>query len=177
MNKGIQTSRGEYIYFLNGGDRLYDPNVLSDIFRDSPSEDILYGDMIFDYGMGHIRKRTQPDRLGYLRFVTTSLWQPATLIRRRLFEVFGEFDESLSICGDYDFFFRVVFDGRIRTRHVPIVVSVFNTGGVSKSKASYLLHYAERKAVQKRYLPQPYYALARARHLLIRKKRELLGQI
>ena len=177
MNKGISMSKGEYIYFLNGGDRFYDANVLTDIFEQNPTEDVLYGDMIFDYGKGRDRKRTQPGRLGYMRFVTTSLWHPATLTKRRLFREFGTFDEDLRICGDYEFFLRVVFDKRVRTRHIPTVFSVFNAQGISRDKTSYLLHYAERKAVQARYLPQPYYALARARHFLIRKKRTLLRQL
>ena len=43
MNKGIKVAKGEYLYFLNSGDYLFDSNALSDVFLDNPKEDIVYG--------------------------------------------------------------------------------------------------------------------------------------
>lgn len=48
MNKGMAAARGLYLQFLNAGDNLCEPDVLSRIFSDHGSEkcDVIYGDII-----------------------------------------------------------------------------------------------------------------------------------
>ena len=48
MNKGIKMSKGEFIFFLNAGDILYDNNVLVKVSESMDNGyDIIYGDAIF----------------------------------------------------------------------------------------------------------------------------------
>jgi glycosyltransferase involved in cell wall biosynthesis len=178
MNKGIRASQGEYLLFLNGGDYLNDNHTLSQILAHNPDDDVVYGDMIWLRQNGDRELRTQPVHLTYSRFVTTNLWQQASIIRRSLFDQFGGFDEKYTICGDYEFFLRVLFRPGVTKRHLPVVFSVFNTSGLSQSrqKSIYLSHYRERKAIQYKHLPLPYLVIARARHGAIRAKRKLLRQ-
>jgi glycosyltransferase involved in cell wall biosynthesis len=52
MNKGILKARGQWLNFMNAGDRYVSENTLSSIFEDnhSPNIDLLIGDTIIDYG-------------------------------------------------------------------------------------------------------------------------------
>ena len=178
MNKGVRASQGDYLLFLNAGDYLNDSRTLSRILAYKPVEDVVYGDMVWLRQNGVHELRKQPEQLTYRRFITTNLWQQASAIRRSLFERYGGFDEAYIICGDYDFFLRVLFQSGVTKRHIPVVFSVFNTSGISQSRQKniYLSHYRERKAIQYKYLPLQYLAIARARHAAIRAKRSILRQ-
>jgi glycosyltransferase involved in cell wall biosynthesis len=48
MNKGLKVAKGEYVWFMNAGDEIYDPNTLANIFdtKEQPA-DIYYGDALF----------------------------------------------------------------------------------------------------------------------------------
>ena len=51
MNKGIVKSTGEYLFFLNSGDYLFDSEVLADMATLLASgEDVIYGDMLLAGG-------------------------------------------------------------------------------------------------------------------------------
>jgi glycosyltransferase involved in cell wall biosynthesis len=47
MNKGATLSRGEYLYFLNAGDRIHSTSLFKDIFLPNVTEDLVYGDLVF----------------------------------------------------------------------------------------------------------------------------------
>ncbi len=44
MNKGLALATGEYVWFMNGGDQIGDPEVLSKIFTSNINADIFYSD-------------------------------------------------------------------------------------------------------------------------------------
>lgn len=46
MNKGVEQAEGEYIYFLNAGDILYDGSVLSSIAGTLDGERVVFGNAI-----------------------------------------------------------------------------------------------------------------------------------
>ena len=89
MNKGIRQSTGDWINFMNAGDRFYDQNILSSLFipAPKPSTDIIYGDTEFIYTFGkYIRK---PASLTYLKesmiFCHQSSFVRTYLLKKREF--------------------------------------------------------------------------------------------
>lgn len=48
MNKGIKMATGDFIGFMNSGDTYYNAHIISDIFSNTPYEevDIIYGDCV-----------------------------------------------------------------------------------------------------------------------------------
>lgn len=47
MNKGIQAATGDYIWFINSGDSVYESDTLERILSASDDADILYGDTMY----------------------------------------------------------------------------------------------------------------------------------
>jgi len=43
MNKGIDLATGEFIWFLNAGDEIYDITTVENVFKDYNNEDVFYG--------------------------------------------------------------------------------------------------------------------------------------
>lgn len=67
MNSGILLSSGEYLWFINAGDEIYDKSILSKILTDeSIIADVFYGEtMIIDINRNEIGMRRQkvPEKL------------------------------------------------------------------------------------------------------------------
>lgn len=127
MNKGITIATGDYINFINSGDKLFSPDVISEIvsyLSDRP--DVLYGDMKLKSYFGEIR--LSPKSLD-LMDTRDPIFHPASFIktcelRRR------QYDTSYKIAGDYKFFYDLYNEGG-DFKYIPFVIAVFDGAGVS----------------------------------------------
>ena len=131
MNKGIGMAGGEYLLFLNGGDYLYDPRVLGQVFAEPPRADILYGDMMFEAGGRRTLWSLAQVRADRDYILGTSLPHPASFIRRRLFLEHGPYDRSYKFAADHAFFMRELVRHRATAGYRPVTVAVADAGGIS----------------------------------------------
>ena len=154
MNKGIQKAKGEYCLFLNSGDFLYNNNVLSEIFTTNSNADILYGNMMIDWGNGKKTEGKMPDVITTQQMYNDTLWHPVSFIKRTLFEKHGLYNESYKIVADYAFFFKTIIANKVSTKHLPILVSEYNVDGLSSKPENKILEKEERKKVIESYLSQ-----------------------
>jgi glycosyltransferase involved in cell wall biosynthesis len=151
QNKGIKKAKGEYCLFLNSGDFLYNEDVLNKIFSKKFHDDIIYGDMIIDYGNGKLVYGPQPKKISFEYLIHTTLWHPVSFIKRELFDKFGNYNEELKIISDYEFFVKTILVGKVSTRHIEMAVAVFNTAGIGSSSEHDAAHQSERRYVQEKY--------------------------
>lgn len=130
MNKGIKKSKGEYLLFLNGGDYLFDKNVLENVFKsiskDNCSSKIYYGDMKFegreiaDYSKAKVDNKF---------FITKTICHQSTFIHRDLFEKYGLYDESIKMVCDFEFWVRTIVKNNIIAKYIPYTVATYNLSG------------------------------------------------
>ena len=100
MNKGLAAATGEYVHFLNAGDRFCDTNSLENIIRSVPgSVDVLYGDIILvSTGGGSRHHKAMPFTLDNLKkFGTGVLCHQAMLVNR---EIACKYDASYKYKGE-----------------------------------------------------------------------------
>ncbi len=152
QNKGIGVAKGEYCLFLNSGDYLLNTDVLQKVVENNLSSDIIACDMQFDYGEKKI-VRQQPDSVSFFYMMDTSIWHPATFIKRTLFQKFGNYNLAYKTAADYDFFLKTVIVNNATYAHQHTVLSVFDTGGVSSDAATVDKRKEERRLIQKQYFP------------------------
>ena len=131
MNKGTLKARGQWLNFMNAGDRYINENILSNIFKEnhSPDIDLLLGDTIIDYG--DFRKEYKVQSLD-------SIWKGARFIHQsvfinRKFQLENLYNIDNKIGGDFEFFYNSIK----KNANIKILnefISIFESGGVSDKK-------------------------------------------
>lgn len=154
MNKGILASKGEYLQFLNSGDWFTEKSVLEKVFSQNFSEDILYGDVNYEYDNG----RFEPARIGNEEKITLAYFyrhmfpHQASFIRKELFSA-EMYDESLKIIADWKFFIDRIILKNCSIRKIGFPVVNYDMSGIS-SQAKYLsMHNDEKQKVLDQLLP------------------------
>ncbi|GAB3544055.1 glycosyltransferase family 2 protein [Spirosoma fluminis] len=154
MNKGIRRATGEYCLFLNSGDWLATPTVLEEVFASRPQADIVAGDIYFyDNKKQEIRWCVNsPTNITARTLFQGTLPHQATLIRRRLFESVGLYNEQLKIASDWLFFVEAMLEHHCSYAHFPGVIAYFNMDGISCDPATNNLSRQEQRLIlQQRY--------------------------
>jgi glycosyltransferase involved in cell wall biosynthesis len=154
MNKGILKSSGEYLLFLNSGDYLLGKDILEKVFALNRTEDILYGNMMIDYGFGNLAKGIMPGQINFKHMMRDTLWHPVSFIRKELLLSLGMYDESLKITADYDFFLKAILVNKCSLYHLQETISVFSFDGISSLPANREIIQTERNSIQLRYFNQ-----------------------
>ena len=154
MNKGIQVAKGEYCLFLNSGDWLTEPNTLQHVFAGNPKTDIVSGDIYYYDNQAnkikwHIRS---PEMVTAKTLFLGTLPHQATLIKRRLFDVIGMYNEQLKITSDWLFFVNALLVHKCTYHHFNGTISYFNMDGISCDPKTKDLPRRE----QMRFLQQEY---------------------
>jgi glycosyltransferase involved in cell wall biosynthesis len=152
QNKGARHARGDWIAFLNAGDRFASPDALERAFERADGADVLYGDVIWEKPNGERWVSQQPDALTLGFFMRTALPHQATLVRRRLFERLGPFDTSFRIAADHAFFLNAIVVHGAHATYVPVPLAVQLVGGLSTSDDSFQTLRRERHRAKQEVL-------------------------
>ena len=128
MNKGVAAATGEWVLFMNSGDRFASATVLSDMFRDAHLDaDLLYGDHIRvypDHGIERVILAEPPSVLPLRMHCSHQ-----SLFMRREILLNRPLVTSL-LAADYDAILSAYVRGA-RFKHVACVVAIAATGGRS----------------------------------------------
>lgn len=137
MNVGLHRSTGDYVYFLNAGDRLHDPQSLSTILgtakEDQPTW--FYGQVAFVSSDG---KEVVPPPFNYqaerAAHFSRGRFPPhqGTIVRRDALLSIGGFDPSYRITADYTAMLQLSLIAD--PIEIPEVIAEFSTGGLSESR-------------------------------------------
>lgn len=150
MNKGISLASGDIIFFLNSDDAFFDSDVLTDVvarFEESPSIDLLYGNVIYEDGKKHTKRTYSHINRHTLQF--ESLCHQAVFARRSLFDKVGLFNLKFKTNADYDWLIKVFRSGA-NCVWFDRIVSVFSLGGMHGQNPTFLAQ--EHKTVRLQYM-------------------------
>jgi glycosyltransferase involved in cell wall biosynthesis len=146
MNKGVRAASGDWVIFMNSGDRFAGPNVLSTMFAsDRGGADALYGDHVRRYpesGVERVIRAEAPDVLPLRMHCSHQ-----SLFMRR--EILLEKPFSLDLlAADYNSILGAYVDGK-RFARVDCVVAMATMGGRSDTNRVTML--LQRIAILRRH--------------------------
>ncbi len=146
MNKGIKLATGDYLLFLNSGDKLISPRIIEEVVAQGLQADLVYGDLKF---FDHEKEWTWnlPDQLTFRFFYESTLPHPSTFIKRELFDKVGLYDEGLKIVSDWKFFMLAVARHNCSYQHINCLVSAYNFDGISSKPENMQAIQLERSKV------------------------------
>lgn len=128
MNKGLAHAKGDYVLFMNSGDKLYDKDTLEIIFK-NPAADIYYGDTVIinesnaEVGLRRLRP---PKKLTVKSLKKGMLVCHQSLIVKR--NITPKFDLRYTYSSDYDWVIKVVKNSE-KTFNTNQILSRFMEGG------------------------------------------------
>ncbi len=128
MNKGIDLASGEYINFMNAGDKLFSPKTLEEIFMQKYYKaNVVYGDAAFVYRGFKLRHKPRSlDSLDYM----FPLCHQSTFVKSHIMKIF-HYDLKYKSSADYDLFYRLYKLGE-EFEYVPIIVAEYEAeSGIS----------------------------------------------
>lgn len=135
MNYGVKQCKGDYIVFLNSGDVFVDENVLMHVMEHARGE-FVYGNVIRKYkGKMILEKYAGRQNLFWLMLIGKMPCHQAIFVKRELMSNYM-FDETFTICADFDLFVRVL-KNKVYTQYVNITVSKVDcVNGISSQQSN-----------------------------------------
>lgn len=138
MNKGLRLAKGQFVWFVNAGDLLEGPTILSELLQKiTPEVDILYGEVVMVDPSGkvlgtrsEVTTQKTPQTLNWtdLKYGMVVSHQ-AFLPRRSISKLF--IDNNL--CADIDWVIHCLKQSR-KTVNTFLILARFETGGLSRQR-------------------------------------------
>lgn len=132
MNKGIALAKGDYCLFLNSGDYLCSPEVLSLVFSYQRCEDIIYGNVITKGEKKEtVLKGFHSDLILGVDMVKSTICHQTAFIKKDLFDKCGYYDESITMVSDWKFFFVAILMHKCSVKYIDVNVAYYDLTGFS----------------------------------------------
>jgi glycosyltransferase involved in cell wall biosynthesis len=142
FNLGLDHVQTEWVWFLNSRDEIspdIDPEKILFILRKTSADAVIFAVELASSGV----------QLQHLpmwnMWPPTSSWipHPATITRKKLYQNYGNFDESYKIAMDYEFWLRC-FAHYVIVDTISIPIVKFDESGVSSVQSDLILHETRR---------------------------------
>ena len=147
MNKGVNLAKGQYLLFLNAGDRLHPEFDMEGLLRllEQTRPDMIWGSYDETGKHNHL-SNIQPRNKKWLWWGMPTSHQ-AVLFRRESLTR-DPYDETLKIAGDYDLILKLVNNGAT-IEIIPMPICISDGTGVSNVEQGPAL--GEQMIVRNRY--------------------------
>ncbi len=156
MNQAVSHARGEYIYFLNCGDKFYDKKVLGKIAgeiavvekKEPGRRHIFYGDIFGEKNGVHITPAPKITGFTCYRNVPNhqSCFYSATLCKEKPFEI------RFKIRGDYEHFLWCFYKAEADMVYIKTPIAYYEGGGYSESRENIARSKAEHREITAKYM-------------------------
>lgn len=130
MNKGIGLAKGEFVYFLNAGDLLFNNMVLHNVSNSLKGDCVVYGNAytynennnLIPYRVGVFSKY----RLAITNICHQTIFYPCSILKHQLFDlrysIFADYDLNMKLWKQIDF------------KYIDVDIVKYEGGGLSATK-------------------------------------------
>ena len=143
MNKGIQLATGDYLCFLNAGDKFHDSETLQKVvhtLKDQELPDVIYGETAIVDEEGHflhMRRLSAPEKLNWKSFKQGMLVCHQAFFARRELAIDNLYDLRYRFSADFDWCIRLMKKAKCLHNTRLTLIDYLNEGMTTKNhKAS-----------------------------------------
>ncbi|MGQ1785240.1 glycosyltransferase family 2 protein [Saccharicrinis sp. GN24d3] len=132
MNKGIDMATGDYLWFMNSGDEIYDGTTLEKTVATWPNADIYYGETVMIDNNGHEigdRRLKTPVSLNWKSFKKGMLVSHQSFIVKK--SLVGHYNLGYQFSADFEWCLKAMKKAQ-NICNTNLVMSKFLDGGVTK---------------------------------------------
>lgn len=146
MNKGLRLAQGDFVWFINAGDKIYNENTIQkivDTYQQNPSCDVIYGQSIIineDESIKGERNKIAPKSLTKRSLLNGLVVCHQSILVRR--SIAPEYNLRYRIAADYDWVCNVLSKSS-QNCYIDDYLSRFMVAGVSSQQ--------RKKAWRERY--------------------------
>jgi len=160
MNQALEEATGDYVYFLNCGDYLYDESVIERIASSIAEQKsiprntairplVVYGDIYNRIGATRVASNPVIDEFTCYRNVPCH--QACVYDRKML--LMHPFQIEYKVRADYEQFLWCINIARAETVYVDMIVASYMGGGYSETRASRRQSAKEHRIIVENYMP------------------------
>lgn len=146
MNKGIKMATGDYIFFLNSGDRFVDNYVIDDVINEIKNNkpDILYGNILEEKNnitMGKLTyNKFKVDKQSFCR--GNMICHQTIFIKTEILKKYN-FNIKYKICADKDLIITL-YKHKFKFRYFDRSISIYDRSGISSTNITKLKSETEK---------------------------------
>ena len=152
MNKGIDLSASEWLYFLGSDDIMVNNNVLSDILTSPEADcsDVIYGNVQLGKN-----GRIYDGEFSNFKLIEKNICHQAIFYRKKVFEELGKFNTKYLALADWAFNMNWFGNSNIRRTYKDKVIAVWTQNGYSSTNPDNLF-LEDKEALIRKYFPEPF---------------------
>lgn len=153
MNKGIDMSSGEWIYFIGSGDTFYNANALKEVHNNIILHDcdLVYGNVQWGQNGNIYDGEFTREKL-----IEKNICHQAIFYKRNIFKHLGKFDTKYTVLADWAHNLKWFNDEQIKFCYINVIVAQFKLGGWSQEVLDKNF-YSDMGNLIKKYFPHKYY--------------------
>ena len=156
MNKGLHLAKGDFVWFINAGDKIYDNTTMQkivDTVDANPDSDVIYGQSLIineDESVRGERHKIAPKVLTRKSLLNGLVVCHQSILVRR--DIAPDYDIQYRISADYDWVCKVLAKSR-QNCYIDNYISRFMIAGVSAQQRK--KSWTERYHIMKKHFGLP----------------------
>ena len=157
MNQAVQKVQGQYVLFLNCGDRFFNRSVLSDaasFIKKQESTEVGRGRSYIFYGDQFNQQQNSPVHSApVMNDFTCYRNVPCHQVCFYDAQLFAQrgYDTDYRVRADYEHFLYCIYDKNARAVYMPVTVAFYEGGGFSETKENRKRSALEHKVITRYY--------------------------
>nr|WP_198001791.1 glycosyltransferase family 2 protein [Sulfurihydrogenibium yellowstonense] len=176
MNKGIDLVTGEWINFMNAGDKFFNDNTIFFIYQNVKSfdsnYDIVYGKAgVIDEKRELVSIQGLNERESFRKLKKyMSIPHQSTFYRLEFFKKIGKYDDNLKLAGDYEILLRNYKN--LQVRFIDSILSLMLSNGIAAKLIDLTINeFTESKLKNKEQINLPLWYIKTCHIFMITKSK------